>query len=181
MEELFQTNTTKGQTLIEVVVALGASVAIIAAITVSVLAALGNIQFSKFQNLAQFYAEGVETMRRIRDTDWTVYSTYLGTPGTVAYFCLAKGQTIPTARSGGTCNINIDLGENGKFIREIQVVKDSPECRPVITPPAPDSVKGTKIYVNVGWFDSKCSSATVPCHNVTLVSCLSDAQLIPTP
>ncbi|MBI3069818.1 MAG: hypothetical protein HYY87_00750, partial [Candidatus Levybacteria bacterium] len=55
----------KGQTLIEVLLALGTAVVVLSATVVAVLSALNNAQFSKNQSLATQYAqEGMEVMRK---------------------------------------------------------------------------------------------------------------------
>ena len=82
----------KGQTIIEVLVALGASVAIIAAVTIAVTSALSNSLYNKNQNLATQYAQqGMEIMRQMRDSDWSSFSALSGNP---AQYCLDYGQIL---------------------------------------------------------------------------------------
>lgn len=164
----------KGQTLIEILVAMGTAVVIISAITVAVVAALYNAQYSKNQNLASQYAqEGMEIMKKIRDSSWTNFNTL-----TEPSYCLDKNQTtlaesdkknttIPGCEkvSGGQPS-NVD-----NFSREVDIDKNSDEC----------SLQ-TKVSVFVSWSDSKCRDGQNPyCHTVSLVSCFTDFNNVSNP
>lgn len=170
MEELRQTNE-KGQTLIEVLVALTAAVAVIYAIATAVISALNNAQFSKSQGVATQYAqEGIEIMRQIRDSDWTRFSSYNQTD-TNNYYCLDKNSKDISLK-GSTCTPNVD-----SFVREVQIQKNSSDC----TQPS-QITNAAKVTVIVYWSDGKCTNANnLYCHNVRLSSCFSDFQVVATP
>lgn len=76
-----------GQTLIELLMALGAGVLIVLAIVGGLIMAGKNSQFAKNQNLATRYAqEGIELIRSQRDKlGWsTFYADYNGQPQCIA-------------------------------------------------------------------------------------------------
>lgn len=147
----------KGQTLLEVLVALGASVFILTAITVIVVTSLSGTQFTKNQNLANQYAqEGIEVVRRIRDSGgWTIFSALNGS------YCLAGGDTTLSP----SCN-SPNIG--GTFVRKVDIIGNSKEC------PVPAS-NGSKVTSTVSWTDGKCASGTY-CHKVQLTTCLHNVN-----
>lgn len=162
----------KGQTLIEILVAMGTAVVIISAITVAVISSLYNAQYSKNQNLASQYAQqGMEIMRKIRDSGWNDFYNLSGS------YCLGMDQTTlteidikspiyPGCASGGNSN-----GQNvDKFAREVDIGENLSSCK--------------NVSVTVFWSDSKCTSTDVDkvfCHSVKLVSCFSDFTVAPSP
>lgn len=168
MVELLWSKCMKGQTLIEALVALGAAVIIVSAITAVVISALNNAQFSKNQNLAtQFAQQGMEIMRQMRDSDWTTFNGLES-----ATYCLNKESNSLTSYGLG-CGQNVDM-----FIREVHIDKSSDSSNSCIN----NTEVNTEVTVSVLWSDNKCTSSTNPfCHKVELVSCFSDLRLIPTP
>lgn len=171
MEELRLIKKEKGQTLIEALVALAAAVAVVYAISTAVISALSNAQFSKNQVLATQYAQqGIEIVRQIRDSDWTTFSTYLA--DVTNYYCLDKNSKSLRPQGLG-CGLNAD-----NFIREVQIQKNSSDCRP----PSPfRTTNAARVTVIVKWSDGKCAAGDAYCHKVQLASCLSDFQVISTP
>ncbi len=150
----------KGQTLIEVLVAFGVAITIVSAITVSVLFALSNTQFSKNQHLATQYAQqGMEVIRQKRNNGETFAETTQ---------CLVIGTTQITAKTGLWC----PAGQNIPFLREVAFSNDS----------ADNCGQTQQVEVAVFWADNKCTSETDPyCHKVHLISCLSDLYRVATP
>lgn len=141
----------KGQSLIEVLVALGIISTIIIAVATVVITSLNNTQLSKDQNLATKYAqEGLEITRSIRNRDFTAFSSLTGT------YCLPKNaENLGTSQSG--CTIpNID-----HFIRSIQI-EHTPGC----------GTNVSKITAVVSWRDGKCTTNSY-CHKSQLETCLS--------
>lgn len=64
----------KGQTLVEVVVALGVAILVITALVAATTTAVRNAQFAKNQSLATKYAqEGMEKARTLRDQNPTSF------------------------------------------------------------------------------------------------------------
>lgn len=163
----------KGQTLIEALAALTIAIFIVSAITIAVINALNNAQYSKNQSMAAQYArEGMEIVRQKRDSNWNAFNAYDS-----GSYCLdkdsstltEKNETIAGCASGtGTSGQNVD-----PFAREIDIEKNSNEC--LIT----GTTKATKVTVIVSWRDSKCAD-NVFCHESKLISCFTDYHLIPT-
>ena len=173
-----------GQTLIEVLVALTASVVIVAAIVSASLTALTSSEFTRDQNTAtQFTSQGMEIIRDMRNQSIASLSaTYL--PDET--YCLAKtcttlDATIPNCWvQNPTCTQNAD-----KFIRKVIVVHDSVDCNSTPTPSGePVGVLGSNVKITIitSWYDNKCTDASNQfCHQTTLSSCFSDFTVIPTP
>lgn len=150
---------TRGQTLIEVLIAMAMGLVVVSAITIAVISALNNAQFSKNQNLATQYAqEGMEVARRAKNSNNLLVGNY--------NYCLAGGSTTLELRLGGSCGQNI----NNFFVREVDTAVP-------LSDPCPNQLKAT---VFVQWKDSKCTGANF-CNEVRLVSCFSDFNVVPTP
>lgn len=146
----------KGQTLIEVLVALSAVVMIVSAIAVVIIASLNNAQFSRDQDLATKYAqEGMEILRKVRNSDYTAFRSYNGT------YCLGKGQASLPQASGACSTTNVD-----NFVRMIQI-EQTPGC----------NATSAKATVSVSWTDGKCQSG-IFCHKSELISCFSTVNPI---
>lgn len=161
-------NGTKGQTLIEVLVALGVAGLVLSAIGVSIGSALNNTQFSKNQNTASQYAqEGMEQVRKLRDSQWATFSGLVPSNG-VSDYCLDQGSAT-FKRAGSECSLS-SFNIDNTFVRKISLEKNGSPC----------SGNATKVVVSVSWTDNKCTGLNL-CHNVTLSSCLSTTFLVPTP
>jgi Tfp pilus assembly protein PilV len=178
----------KGQSLIEALIALGAAVIIVAAITIAVITAVGNSDFSKYQNLATGYAQqGIQIVTQKSQLDWVDTATYSGT------WCLPQGTTdFYTALGGASCSINVA----DKFVRELDFTKVPPSCdtsTPCCSPDAQyaaaaaadsdfcavgpthhSELCSSQIKVTVKWTDGKCSESLDFCHHVILDSCITD-------
>lgn len=145
------TRHLSGQTLIEVVVALGISVTIISAVVAVVLSALRGAEVSRTQNQATLLAqEGIEVVRQIRDTDYSGFQAKNG------IYCLDKNSS--TLRSG--CSLttpNVDT-----FVRSVSIQQVS-TC-----------ASGTaSISAMVAWTDTNCKNSTF-CHNANIITCLEN-------
>lgn len=164
----------KGQTLIEVVAALTVSVAIVTALTITILTALNNVQFSKNQNLAAQYAQqGMEVMRQLRNSNWDTFNKNFP----AGSYCLSKNSSTPEKKDTTIegCSDGVSGGQNvDEFAREIDVITGAEsKCQG-------DNIK--EVDVTVSWADNKCTDASnLFCHSVKLVSCLSDYTVVPTP
>jgi Tfp pilus assembly protein PilV len=152
----------KGQGLIEALIALGAAVIIIAAMTIAVITALNNADFSSYQNLATNYAQqGIEIIQQKSQLAWTTI------PVNQATYCLAQGATdLPPQAVFSCATINVD----NKFVRQVTFTPKSGSCG-----------GSTQVEVTVSWTDGKCSGAADYCHQVTLDSCLADIYRLVTP
>lgn len=173
----------KGQTLIEVLVGLSAAVVVMTAITTATLTALGNAQYSRYQDLANSYAQqGMELITNLHRIDYATFSSLSGT------YCLAQscnaidpdpqhaGQAcaiISGTRCPGTLNVN------SQFVRTVTVHVDDAAAANCNEQNMTDS---TRVDVTLAWNDQRCTDRTnLYCHNVTLSSCFNNAEIIPTP
>ena len=145
----------KGQSLLEVMVALAAASMIIAAVVGAVVSALNNEKYGTSQNQATQYAqEGLDILRNSSQADWNVFMTQSGT------YCLGENQPIPSPPAG-SCGENI-----GHSIREIII--EHHRCGITPYPASPTNAQVTSI---VKWSDGKCPGSNLYCHQVKLVSC----------
>lgn len=95
----------KGQSLIEVLIALGIGVLVIVALVQSLVTSIKNSQFAKNQNLATRYSQdAVENIRSKRDNlGWsTMFSTYNNKT-----YCIGTGINSWTVKSG-SCPVLTD-------------------------------------------------------------------------
>jgi type II secretory pathway pseudopilin PulG len=184
----------KGQSLIEALVALGAAVIIVSAITIAVITAVNNSDFAKYQNLANGYAQqGIQVIQQKAQLDWNDTATYSG----AAVWCLPQGTTdfyshdiLPTDPNCSDNSVNVA----DKFFRQVSFTKISPSNNCNGLNPPPCCITGTpvdcsasldnarlcssKATVTVSWTDGKCSqdssSVNYYCHQVKLDTCITD-------
>ncbi|MDE2026450.1 MAG: type II secretion system protein [Patescibacteria group bacterium] len=169
----------KGQTLIEVLVALSVITLIVTSITIAVVTSLNNAEFVKNQNLATQYAQqGMEMMRFMRNTN---YGEFVGLS---QHYCLAdtcrQVETDSTAPDYATCGPNPGVcnpNVNNTFVREITVYNNPPGAG------SPNQCQfGTYVISSVSWADNKCTSRSNPyCHSVNISSCFSSGDVISAP
>ena len=96
---------TSGQTLAEVVVAIGVVVLLVTGLIFGTSITLKASQYGKARSQAVQYAqEAIEVTRSLRDSGWTTFFTYGGVAP--LSWCLDKAG-VWTAMSG-TCSTNID-------------------------------------------------------------------------
>lgn len=151
----FLKKSLKGQTLIEVLIALSVAVVIVSALTVVVTASLNNAQFSSNQNLTtKFATEGMEFVRRVRNSDYVGFGAY-----PTGMYCLPTSLPATLGSPAGSCLPNIN---NNTFVREVLITQASPNC--------PNNQ--TLAEVRVLWTDGKCVGGTY-CHSSKLNSCFS--------
>jgi Tfp pilus assembly protein PilV len=158
----------KGQGLIEALIALGAAVIIISAITIAVITAVSNSDFAKYQNLATGYAQqGMQVVQQKSQLDWTDTATYSGT----GVWCLPQGTTDFYSHVTDSYCASEGVNVQSKFFRQLEL-KTSSSCSTNI-----------QVEVKVKWTDGKCSGASDFCHNVVLDSCIADIYrtITPTP
>jgi Tfp pilus assembly protein PilV len=194
----------RGQSLIEVLVALAIAILVSGGIALSVVVSLSNSKFVSQQNIAAEYSQtAMELLKQVKDADFASYGTYSGN------YCLGEGQIT---LSNTPSNVNGKPDANGCFVnvseayvQEVDVEKNSCDCGSNLALATPIQVD--KVTVTVAWTDSKCSeTGTVPsgtstgttcsagltdrintkyCHKVVLSSCFSKiydlGRLINTP
>ncbi len=156
-------NRESGQSLIEVLIALAASVAVVSAIVVTVITSLNNAQFTKNQNLAtQYSRQGMEIVRQIAKNNWADFQTY-----TNRDYCLDKESTSLSTMTGLNCGLNID----SLFSRQITIIQSgSTYC-----------TNSVEVKSSVSWSDSKCQTGSILCHDILLRSCLADINSVKAP
>lgn len=104
---------TLGQSLIELLIALGIAAFVIVALVQSMVTGAKNTRFAKNQTLATRYSQqGIEKVRNLRDTlGWAgFYNTYNG-----ADLCMDQGD--PANWTSAPCTANLD----NFFIRETTI------------------------------------------------------------
>lgn len=155
---MMNTNFQKGQTIIEVLVALTAAIIVISAVTTLITSSLRNAQFSKTQNLATHYTqEAIEVVNQLSQSDFAGFTQKSGT------YCLDKGSlTFRTPCSDTVPNVD-------DFVRTISVSQSS-NC----------GVGTASISAVVRWRDQSCPSSDF-CHDVNLVTCIINKKAVPTP
>lgn len=159
----------KGQTLIELVVALAVGIIVVSALAIAILSSLGNAQFSRDQSLATSYAQqGMEHVRRLRDENWTSFSALNG------LYCIGSNPQTPFSSNKTTTDCNL-TGKIGSFlIREATI-----EPGTIANKCNSNSVS---VSVRVKWSDGKCRNAsTLFCHKVELKGCINNLYAVPTP
>lgn len=123
-----------GQSLVEVIVAVGIVLIIVTGLVVATTFSLRFNQNSKMRTEALSFAkEGMERMRALRDTGWDTV------PSSGAY-CLDIGETELTSEPAGGCALD---GETG-FRRVIRVSMDE-SCQ--------DPAVCRKVTIQVSWLE----------------------------
>lgn len=152
-------NSQKGQSLIEVLIALAAAVAVVAAIAVTVVTSLSNVDFTKNQNLAtQYSGEGLEIIRQLAKNNWTNFKSTYQSPD----YCLNKAGVL-TVMQGLECTQNVGIFKRQIILKQDDMVKCSGSIR---------------VESKVFWSDSRCLEGEVFCHNISLETCLADINPI---
>lgn len=130
--------STRGQTLVEVIVAIGVVVLLVTGLIVSTSVTLKASQYGKMRSLGTQYAnEAIEVTRNLRDSGWsTFFTTYGGFS-----WCLNKAGEW--SKMVGACMPNID----SFYTRVVTFTWDDPRM---------------KVDVAVTWVDgAKTYSATL--------------------
>lgn len=158
----------QGQTLIEILVAMGIAVTVITSMTIVVTSAISNANYSKNQNLAtEFAQEGMEVVRQMQVNNYQTLSTLSGR------YCLAPTCSAITAASG-SCGSNVSgntancaVNISNTLIRQVDIFPPgSAQAKCVNT------IQAT---VSVLWTDGKCQAGTY-CHNQQIISCFSNTN-----
>lgn len=169
----------KGQSLIEILLALSTLVLIISAITIVTISSLNNSQFIKNQNLANKYAqEGIEIIKNwqagsggvLLDSkesfpSFQVFSADIGTSSKT--YCLGDVSGQPWLLSAAPdCPANVAQTFKRKVIFS-RILSQAPLV------PGNERCGGSDIQVEVvaSWSSSKCPAANPFCHNSDIISC----------
>jgi len=141
----------KGQTLIEVLVALAIAVVVVTSITILSITSLNNAQFVRDQEQATKYAqEGIEVMRALRNSNYAGFAAYNNT------YCLGAGRQTLGSPAGDCTPTKID----NKFVRSVQIQQDG--CGTSLS----------SVVVTVAWNDGKCAGSSL-CHSSNNSSCFT--------
>lgn len=166
-----------GQTLIEVLIALSAAVAVVAAITITVITSLSNAEYAKNQNLATQYAgEGLEIARQIANNNWTNFQTYTNT-----YYCLPKDSTTLCAMGSINCGTPLTCGQNIDNLLSRQIIIIQSQSSSYCASNPCYCSNSAEVISNVSWGDSKCQAGTPLCHKESLRSCLANINAVQGP
>ncbi len=128
MKQIKRTNALpqSGQTLAEVVVAIGVVVLLVTGLIFGTSITLKASQYGKARSQAVQYAqEGIEIARALRDGGWTGFLAYGGV--TPLSWCLDKAG-VWTAMSG-SCNPNIDA----YYTRQVTFTWNDPKMKADVT------------------------------------------------
>lgn len=147
----------RGDTLIEVLIALGVVTVVISAVTVLGISSLSNARFSANQEQASKYTqEGMEIVRGIRNSNYAGFASYIN-PSEI--YCLGENLTsIDPDESVSSCT---EPNIGGQYIRSVTIVQDE-NC----------GANFAHTTVTVAFADNKCASGEY-CHSNSLDSCLS--------
>ncbi len=159
---------SKGQTIIEAIVALAALLIVITAIATVVIAGLSNSQFVKNQSLANKYAQqGLELVHNIQTNDLSRFAAF--TDGT---YCINDSVNPPTVTTCAGDTVNTA----GVFIRTVGITNGSDTLAI-----GPCSYNQTRIDVKVKWSSGKCDADDHFCHKANLVSCFYNSSDVSAP
>lgn len=118
-------NKEKGQTLVEIIAAIGVVIILVTGLLVGAIASLKSVQFGKAKSVALHYAqEAMENARNIRNNNWSDFFAY-GSPSGKTW-CLNKNGTWS---QGGPCPINID----GVYTRTVTFTWQDPTMNVDVT------------------------------------------------
>ncbi len=165
----------KGQTLIEILVALSVTLILLTITTVTIITALNNAQGTKNRNEASRAGEqGIELVRQMRDSDWPALYALSGT------HCMANTCTRLVGTVGAVCGLRTGAGcgkNYGEFSRQVLLERNASACNQGGGAPQVNNVRAT---VTVSWSDGSCSSSNDLCRQVNHVACFANLYSDPT-
>lgn len=166
---LFRSYNLKGDTLLEVLMALAISVVILTSVTIVTINSLRNSRQSATQSSATAFAkDGLEIARGMHSDDYEAFRTLVEDN-----YCLAKSCTSISAaigacgkKIGDSCDLNIDE----TYDRELTINFDDLTCTPSNSI---STATYTRVTSTVSYGDNQCAQPDNPyCHKTTLSSCL---------
>ncbi len=159
----------KGETIIEVLVALAIGVTILSSITLAVITALKNTTQSTSQQQATQYAHSaIEKIRIMKENN---FSAFLSLPNTT--YCFADSCTSLSTNSGSCGPKGVECGLNvaNRYIREVTLQHNVSSCEEATNDP---TLTQSKLTVTVSWKDNTCTDVNNPyCHKTIVETCLS--------
>lgn len=175
---------SRGQTLLEILLAFSVSILVLSAIAVGVTTSLSNTQYTKNQGLANSYAqEGMAVVRQIRDSGWNNFKNLDDFFVTNTIYCLGPNpmELRKLSLPNQNCWAQSPVPAGGIFSREVKFEHDSVSCKADPSCVDPGCLKGSKAAVKVSWSDSKCPVGTPYCHKVELITCFSNINQTQSP
>lgn len=141
----------KGQSIIEVAIALGVAAIVIGAIVSTMISSLSTAQYNRDFNLATSLSqEGIEVARSLRDS-----VKYTG-----SNWCLPQDESEPDRPCPQDVNVTVGASQ---FFRQMSFTHNSPKC----------SNTFTEVIVTTSWTDGKCDSQPF-CHESVISSCITN-------
>lgn len=112
---------SRGQTLLELVVAIGVVAIVITALVAAVTASLRYSQSTRLRSRGIKYAqEGLELSRKLRDTNtWNIFQAYADGSGS---WCLDETGVWAVDAANGTCPVSV----GNDFWRRVHFVWNDP-------------------------------------------------------
>lgn len=164
---------SKGQTLIEVLIALAVGVTVIVSTTTAVLSALSNSEYARNKSYAiSDTQQAMDIIKSFNNNNYLIFKNLNGD------YCFASTCKTLNSNIGDPCGPkSITCGQNvGSFVREVKITQNSGNCAYGGAP------NETSLQVTVSWSDFKCSNTSnIFCHNETSQTCLSNFNIQPTP
>ena len=149
----------RGQSLVEVLAALGIIAIVVSAAAGIIITSLNNVQSSKNKTLSTKYAqEGLEAVRELRNKNYTQFRNYSG------IYCLNSVPAVLNLRSSSCTTPNV-----ANFLRVVEVEQDG--C----------AINVAKVTASASWSDGKCPASNPYCHISSHSTCLSTINQVLAP
>lgn len=117
-----------GQSLIEVIVAIGIVTLVLAGLVSAVTFSLSNSQFARNKALATKYAqEGMEWLRVQRDSNWYAFNQM--SPDSGSLYCMSALPATITSLPPGACNTLVIDDSYDIFRREVTLTGNTDDDR----------------------------------------------------
>lgn len=163
---------TRGQTLVEALVALVLVGILLSAISIAVVTGVNNSNFLRDQDGAGEYAkEGMDYVRNLKERDYTTFNSK-----NLTNYCIDYDNT--TGALIGISDTPCTQESKTGFIHELTLYLSG---QPGDCDLSPNPVRGARVNVKVRWRSGKCTSANEYCHSSTLESCFTDNSVNPLP
>lgn len=160
----------KGQSLIELIVAVGFAVVILSFIVTSIVRGMSlAVQTERASQASSYAKQGIEVLHQMRDRSWTSFNSFSGN------YCMVNTCTTLTSSAGScgptgaTCNTSFGTVASGQFRRHVALLRNATSCGSTALQPI------TRATVTVTWNDNTCLSGAF-CRAVTQVSCLGNVN-----
>lgn len=163
-------HSQKGQTLIEVVVAIVVASFFLVSLTTLIIDIYQNLNNNQNDGQAlQFSQEGMEYLRSQQSELFSVS----GTNYCLNTLSLSSIVQPISCTSATTSTLKDALGI--QYLRTFSIgIEGSGKCTQTV-----DTYQIYPVEVDTGWHDSKCAAANYFCHISRIATCLSNAMTLP--